>query len=382
MSANYLEPDQLILREGENVDSVLICSICQGIIVNPQECRACQRSFCLDCINQWRTRSDHCPNLCKKPLYVQSHLVVRNLLDKLVFRCRNSACKENLSYASKIKRDHESNCEVEHSDSLLRLNGRVVEINCTFCDVKFPPKEIKEHEAKCTAAERNMEGRLEICFGCNKNTDEFEQCSNCKGLFCNLRCTFSCKKCNNLTCFKQCGSRCNCQANLFCNKCRDEMEVSEKICGICTSRYTVRCEDCKKRTDCDKCKKEVCRNCQIFCERCEKVSCLECSWTCFECKLYKCSCAPKVNYFTSTMWGMYYGFKDFFVSSDIKSWNVALRWIYFFFVAIIAGPIFVCVVLIYFILGGLLAEWTNSICTYCRDSYYGEVAVQGSESQQ
>ena len=370
MSAYYLDPDHVILREGEQIDSVLLCSICQGILINPQECRSCQRSYCFSCINEWRTRSTHCPNLCKKPLYVQAHLIIRNLLDKLIFRCRNDACHEKLSYTAKIKREHEINCIIDDSTSILNLNRGQIEISCTFCDTKFPLKEIKDHEAACPAAIRNQDGHLEICFACNKNTNSVDQCFNCKGLFCSNTCILSCKKCSNMFCFKQCGSRCYCRTSLYCDSCKDGMESTQKSCSCCSLKYKVRCEECVRITTCGKCTKETCQKCSISCEACSTVSCSNCCWNCSQCSTNICNCRPNFNYYISTIEGIYFNCKNFFAPKEVMEWNEFLKWTYLVVLCILVAPVVSLFIFLYSILGGIFFEWTAVICLNCRRSIY------------
>ena len=44
----------------------LICLICGLVVLNPLECRTCEKLFCENCVHEWLKKAKNCPNpYCK-----------------------------------------------------------------------------------------------------------------------------------------------------------------------------------------------------------------------------------------------------------------------------------------------------------------------------
>lgn len=69
------------------------CSICVGIIIDPQQCQSCDTCFCKVCIVEWLKKSKFCPMKCVKPTFKDSRLL-RTVLSKLNFKCQDGCDKE------------------------------------------------------------------------------------------------------------------------------------------------------------------------------------------------------------------------------------------------------------------------------------------------
>lgn len=44
----------------------LICTICLGLVYEPQECSQCENPFCAICIDEWFQNNEACPTCNKK----------------------------------------------------------------------------------------------------------------------------------------------------------------------------------------------------------------------------------------------------------------------------------------------------------------------------
>ena len=111
----------------ETISHCAICSICTGIINEPQQCLSCDNCFCKRCINDWQQKSKTCPLKCSNPTFKDSR-IVRGMLAKLVFTCPFEKCKLEIPYEEILL--HEEKCE-----------GRLCE--CPTCGTEIPKSQLK-----------------------------------------------------------------------------------------------------------------------------------------------------------------------------------------------------------------------------------------------
>lgn len=74
----------------------IICSICDGIIVDPIQCIECQNSFCKECLAQWSKKSKTCPCRCS-PFETTENKLLKRLLCKIQLNCPNK-CGKTIPY--------------------------------------------------------------------------------------------------------------------------------------------------------------------------------------------------------------------------------------------------------------------------------------------
>ena len=91
-----------------SVKDEVICSICFDIKVDPIMCTNCQNSYCSKCIKSWNSKSFKCPFQCDSPKYNVAR-VVKNLICKLNFRCKNG-CDKIIPF-EKVDSHNEFECE-------------------------------------------------------------------------------------------------------------------------------------------------------------------------------------------------------------------------------------------------------------------------------
>ena len=102
--------DEFVIKDDfyKSIEEEIICSICSNIKKNPMMCEICQNSFCTNCIEKWKIKSNQCPFKCNNPKYVVSR-IINNLLSKLNFKCKNN-CGEVIPY-DKLNNHYEFDCK-------------------------------------------------------------------------------------------------------------------------------------------------------------------------------------------------------------------------------------------------------------------------------
>jgi hypothetical protein len=82
----------------ETIKEMVVCVICTGIIIDPSQCENCENTFCKICIDKWLTQSQSCPYKCKEFSIKNSCRTIKNLLEKLTFKCP-FLCNLDLEYS-------------------------------------------------------------------------------------------------------------------------------------------------------------------------------------------------------------------------------------------------------------------------------------------
>ena len=91
-----------------SIKEEVTCSICLDIKVDPMMCTKCQNSYCANCIKNWEKKSLQCPFKCDSPSYISAR-VVRNLICKLNFKCKNG-CNDIIPF-EKIESHYAFECK-------------------------------------------------------------------------------------------------------------------------------------------------------------------------------------------------------------------------------------------------------------------------------
>jgi hypothetical protein len=121
---SYIDSDQIVLKENEVLNQLLICLICTGILISPKECSKCQRAFCEACLKKLKPR--RC-GVCKNTVFVNAHIQTKYYLEALKFK--TICCDTIIDY-----NQHKSHIE-ECPNTVL----------CKECNTKY----IKEEEHNC-----------------------------------------------------------------------------------------------------------------------------------------------------------------------------------------------------------------------------------------
>ena len=83
----YINEDTIIKNETFNsFPELIICQICQCIMLEPVMCLNCQNYYCKKCIEDWKKKSQTCPNKCEEPIF--KNVIEKNrLITKMKFKC-------------------------------------------------------------------------------------------------------------------------------------------------------------------------------------------------------------------------------------------------------------------------------------------------------
>jgi hypothetical protein len=134
----FLESKHITLLNNSDIDTYFICSICEGIVNSPVECKMCQKCFCSHCLNQWfeQQSKKQCPSCISEFHSNPMHRVLKNALNGIEIQCPAN-CGKTLSY-SQIVFHLEEECE------------KAI-VLCPFsCEEKIVKSELKSHKKHCT----------------------------------------------------------------------------------------------------------------------------------------------------------------------------------------------------------------------------------------
>jgi len=115
-----------------SIKEIVVCNICTGILINPRECTSCQNSFCKKCLEEWTCLKNSCPYKCEKSEFRDSSRTLKNLLEKLQFKCNFCNNEESeILYLNFLS--HLSSCEK-------------IKVNCPTCDTLVNKKKLNENK--------------------------------------------------------------------------------------------------------------------------------------------------------------------------------------------------------------------------------------------
>ena len=149
---NYtMEVERVIIKEGDELNDLLICLICQNILNEPQECSLCQRGFCISCVEKLTPKK--CPT-CKSSIFTQAHIQTKHNLNNLQFNFIGCPCI--IKYKDFFA--HEQMCPKNQSECTIckekvykgdteehRVVCPMKSINCDFCKCEMKLKELEGH---------------------------------------------------------------------------------------------------------------------------------------------------------------------------------------------------------------------------------------------
>ena len=84
------------------------CGLCKNIVFQPKECSKCTKPFCHECVMRHITAKKkwECGHCGSSENVVDMHRVVKEILEKLIFKCPGCGGKRN--YEEMLK--HMNNC--------------------------------------------------------------------------------------------------------------------------------------------------------------------------------------------------------------------------------------------------------------------------------
>ncbi|KAH8119122.1 hypothetical protein DFH11DRAFT_1501434 [Phellopilus nigrolimitatus] len=132
-----------------DVNSNLICCVCQAPFLNPTVTTTCSHTFCRDCIVRSLESQPCCP-VDRSPLTLDGlkpeNLLLRNMVDELIVECkyRPSGCKHT--------------CQRQLLDVHLRESCQYVQVPCSEdgCDQASHNTDCAEQDTSCSACSETL----------------------------------------------------------------------------------------------------------------------------------------------------------------------------------------------------------------------------------
>ena len=95
----FIDSTYLINKdELEEIEKLITCVICDGIINEPTECSLCRNNFCKHCIIEWNEKNKNCPFRCNNSSFRENNWLKLFLSDILQFKCEKG-CGQVFSYS-------------------------------------------------------------------------------------------------------------------------------------------------------------------------------------------------------------------------------------------------------------------------------------------
>jgi hypothetical protein len=99
---NFIHPQNVITKDNEPFNKLLICQQCSGVVVHPIECKKCQRAYCNNCIKKLTPRM--CPK-CKSKHFGNPHIQTKYYLEQITLK---AACCNNIITYTENKNHYKS----------------------------------------------------------------------------------------------------------------------------------------------------------------------------------------------------------------------------------------------------------------------------------
>ena len=120
----YIDKDEDIINvdDFKVIEQFAICSICQGVLVDPVQCQVCENSFCKSCMEDWLKKAKVCPFHCPR-LDMKESPLIKNMLSGLIIKCKNG-CGFPIPY-NELQEHYESKCsKIDFSKKLSELKEK------------------------------------------------------------------------------------------------------------------------------------------------------------------------------------------------------------------------------------------------------------------
>ena len=124
MKSDYIiqKSDIINIQDYKVIEQLITCSICCCILFEPVQCTECENCFCLDCIKDWKKKSDVCPFKCKNTKYKESKLAKR-ILSILKIKCKNG-CGESINYSDIVSHYEEKCPKIDYRAKYFELKNK------------------------------------------------------------------------------------------------------------------------------------------------------------------------------------------------------------------------------------------------------------------
>ena len=127
---NYIDPSSVINTQiFETIRDIATCVFCTGIVINAKQCNKCENCFCKDCIAKWKEKSNDCPFKCGEIVIGEPSRVVKNILNRITFKCPKH-CRKEINYEELVQHVEECTNKV---------------ITCPTCSSRVPKDKVDKY---------------------------------------------------------------------------------------------------------------------------------------------------------------------------------------------------------------------------------------------
>jgi hypothetical protein len=107
MLDDYIKEENIVKNETyEALKDLIICPICECLMIEPMLCTKCQNTYCKKCIDSWKKKGGSCPNRCNSE--IQKVIQKKNLISKIKFKCIKGCGAEILF--DDLEKHYSTNC--------------------------------------------------------------------------------------------------------------------------------------------------------------------------------------------------------------------------------------------------------------------------------
>ena len=117
MMEDYINDNSIVKNElYYELKDDIICPLCQCLMIEPMVCSKCQNTYCKKCIEDWKKKSNACPNRCTSEF--NKVIEKKNYITKMKFKCVKG-CGEEIKFKD-LEEHYKNNC-ASNKKRLVRL---------------------------------------------------------------------------------------------------------------------------------------------------------------------------------------------------------------------------------------------------------------------
>ena len=130
-------------KDFEDLRNVALCTICQGIVIEPMQCSKCEHCFCKLCLEKWLKQNPKCPFRCENSEFLEHHQI-KTQLNILKFKCYNG-CDYEIPY-KEITEHYLRKCKkIDFKNKYLELKSNFMRLKKKFDEFSKIPDKINKN---------------------------------------------------------------------------------------------------------------------------------------------------------------------------------------------------------------------------------------------
>jgi len=128
-------------KDFDDLRNVALCTICQGIVIEPIQCSICEHCYCKFCLEKWIKQNPKCPFRCEKSEFLEHHKIKTDL-NILKFKCYNG-CDYEIPY-KELNEHYLRKCKkIDFKSKYLELKSNFLRLKKKYDEFNYKPKNIE-----------------------------------------------------------------------------------------------------------------------------------------------------------------------------------------------------------------------------------------------